>query len=150
MDAGVANIKTLMGTLCSLIWVGIIIVYAMQKIDILVWKKSVTILQSIKDLHFKDRDEFTYEQGLNVAVAFTAFDNEVTWSLDPSYGELVFNSYEWGYYDNGQPYSIRTPLETHNCTRRQLNLEEDQNEDGTDANFFQLHSSSRGSVDFYW
>ena len=78
----------------------------------------MNILAALKDLHFDDRDEFNYkDNGMNVAVAFTAFDNNRTWSLDPAYGELVVTSLEWGYDENGSPFSRRKLIKTHNCTR---------------------------------
>ena len=35
-------------------------------------------------------------KGLNLAISFTAFDGSPEVILDKSYGELVFNAYEWG------------------------------------------------------
>ena len=34
--------------------------------------------------------------GLNLAISFTAYDGKSELILDKSYGELVFNAYEWG------------------------------------------------------
>ena len=67
----------------------------------------MSILSTIEDLYFSDEDEFTYDQGLNIAVGFTAFDNITTWSLDPAYGKLVINSFEWGYDAEGTPFTVR-------------------------------------------
>ena len=64
--------------------------------DTLIGKKSIKILSSIKDEYFDQLDVFDYSNGLNVAVGFTGFDNEVTWSLDPSFGTLEINSLQWG------------------------------------------------------
>ena len=72
-------------------------------------------------------------------MAFTAFDTSETWSLDPSYGELVFNKYSWGYKEDGQPFVGRSILPTHNCTREELNLDGD----GELAKFYPAHESSR-------
>ena len=105
MDAGVGNIKTYMGTFCTVVWVIIILSYAAQKLDTLIGKKSITILSSVKEGHFAEDELFDYDQGLSIAVGFTAFDNQTTWSLDPSYGELVISSYEWGYRTSGTPFS---------------------------------------------
>ena len=101
----------------------------------------------MKDLHFKDTDEFTYkDDGLNIAIAFTAFDNTEEWMLDATYGELEINSYEWGYDEDGKPFTARKPLNVHNCTREELNLGAEPSE----ARFYDLHESSRYTVDFYW
>ena len=146
MDDGVGAIKSYMGCFCTFIWVCIILVYAAQKIDVLAGKKGVKVLATVKDLHFEEKQEFNYkDNGLNIAVAFTGFDNERTWSLDPRYGELVVNAYEWGYDENGDPFTERKPLNTHNCTREELNLE-----DSSDSQFYDIHISSEKYVDFYW
>ena len=78
--------------------------------DMLIGKKRLTIYLSVKDSYFSELDEFTYEQGFNLAVGFTAYDSETTYSLPPSIGELVISSYEWGYNEQGTPYSSRKPL----------------------------------------
>lgn len=74
MDNGKGAMKTHVGTICSIIWVTIIIVYGATKIDTLVNKKSISILTTYNDLYFKDSQSFDYDQGLNIAVAFTAYD----------------------------------------------------------------------------
>ena len=58
----------------------------------------------------------------------------------------MINSFSWGNNPDGTPYTERKPLETHNCTREELNLEGD----GSDATFYPLHRSSKHNVDFYW
>ena len=134
-----------MGTFCTLIWVAIIVMFAWQKTDILINKKSVSILSTTKDLYYSDQDEFKFKDGLNIAVAFTAFDNVTEWSLNPRMGELVITSYEWGIED-GKPWTDRKPVSYHNCTREELSLDGD----GSDARFYPTHGSSHSSVDFYW
>ena len=42
--------------------------------------------------------------GLYLAIAFTDFDNEREPILDKSYGEIIFNAYEWGSDENGEYY----------------------------------------------
>ena len=106
----------------------------------------MNILSTTDDLFFSDADEFTYDQGLNIAVGFTAYDNEVNWSLDPAFGTLVINSYEWGYRADGSAFTERKPIGTHNCTREELNLEEsDEN-----ARFYSVHESSKTTLNNYW
>ena len=65
---------------------------------------------------------FSKEDGLNIAVAFTGFDSETEWTLDPSYGSLVINSYEWGKTDDGSYFTDRKKLEEHVCTESELGL----------------------------
>ena len=42
--------------------------------------------------------------GFNVAIAFTKFDNELDPILDKSYGELIFRAWEWGKNEKGEYY----------------------------------------------
>ena len=76
MEPGVGQVRSNLGLLCSMLWLTLIQLYALQKLDILVNKKGVSVLTSKKSLFFSDQERFDFKQGLNVAVAFTAYDNE--------------------------------------------------------------------------
>ena len=147
MDTGKGQVKSFMGTLCTLTWIIIMVVFALQKIDTLIGKKSIRILSSVKDLYFKDDNEFDYSLGLNIAVAFTPYDSSTDWNLEAKYGELVINSFSWGYKDDGTPFTERKPVKMHNCTREELNLDA---KDGYNARFFPLHQSTKANVDLWW
>ena len=136
-----------MGTFCTLTWILIMVIFALQKTDTLMGKKSVRILSSIKDLYFTDEDQFDYTMGLNIAVAFTPYDSSTEWNLDSQFGELVINSFSWGYREDGTPFTERKPVKTHNCTREELNLEE---KDSANAKFFKLHQSTEVNVNLWW
>ena len=45
--------------------------------------------------------------GLNLAISFTAYDGKSEPILDKSYGELVFNAYEWGNDQETGAYFVR-------------------------------------------
>jgi hypothetical protein len=62
--------------------------------------------------------------GLNFAVAFTGFDGKQEPIDDPTIGEIVFNHYKWGSYTNGTLYSGRYRLNSHRCSRKELGLED--------------------------
>ena len=143
-----AQLKSVMGTICTAIWVCIILFFAINKFDILIGRKATNILSATREMHFSSKDEFDSKQGLSIAVGFTAYDNEQTWSLDPSYGELVINTYEWGLRDDGSPYTDRQRLETHNCTREELTLEE--GEGRSSSGFYPIIESNRHVLDLYW
>lgn len=72
----------MMGTFCTLTWIIIMVIFALQKTDTLMGKKSVRILTSIKDLYFTDEDQFDNTMGLNIAVAFTPYDSSTEWNLE--------------------------------------------------------------------
>ena len=66
-----------------------------MKLDILIARKDVDILQTTNFLHYDDVSNFTSVNGFNIAVGFTAYDTNTEWILDPTYGELVFNHHSW-------------------------------------------------------
>ena len=117
LDAGKSVLTTLGGAFCSLLLFISIMAFTMQKADVLLNRNDTDILSTMLDLHFSDEDVFGYENGLNLAVAFTAYDNEREWILDPSYGELVFNHFSWGPNPDGSYFTNRERLESQVCTR---------------------------------
>ena len=54
----------------------------------LIEKKNVDILSAVNRFNYEDSYMFTAEKGLNIAVAFTAYDTETEPILDPSIGEV--------------------------------------------------------------
>ena len=122
---GVDNLKSLMGAVCSLLLTFLVCIYAYQKMDVFLEKKDVDILSATNDLFYTDEDIFSYKNGLNVAVAFTAYDTEESWILDETYGELIFNSYSWGPQEDGSYGTVRKLLESHVCEKAELHLDED-------------------------
>ena len=91
--------------------------------DVFLARKDVDILSAVNDLLFTDDDIFSYKNGLNIAVAFTAYDSEESWILDETYGELVFSSYSWGPQEDGTYLTERKRLKSHGCERDELHLE---------------------------
>lgn len=63
------------------------------------------ILTTLDENALSSDETFTFENGFNVAVAFTAYDAETEWILDPSYGELVFKQYSWGINPDGSYFT---------------------------------------------
>ena len=47
-------------------------------------------MQSTQAHHYAEDYVFNFEQGLNFAFAFTAYDNVKEDILDPSYGKIIF------------------------------------------------------------
>ena len=72
---------------------------------------------------------FGAEQGLELAIAFTAYDNSREIILDKSIGELVFIAYEWGEnVDTGDVFVKRTRIPSYPCSRDELGIgEENEN-----------------------
>ena len=76
LDGGEVGIKSWMGSLCSVILSTVMLAYMYQKMDVLIARKDVDVLSTTNDQHFKDDFIFSYENGLNIAVSFTAYDSE--------------------------------------------------------------------------
>lgn len=124
-NEGDDSLNSIMGALCSILLTFVVCIYSYQKFDVFLAKKDVDILSAVNDLYFTDEDTFSYKNGLNVAVAFTAYDAEESWILDETYGELIFNSYSWGPQDDGTYVTERKRLKSHQCQTDELNLDED-------------------------
>ena len=114
--------------------------------DVLIHRKDIDILLTKQEFHFSDTDVIGAEQGLNIAVGFTAFDNNQEWILTPQYGELVFNSLSWGSHPNGTFYLERERLDTHRCTREELGLTNDT----SNAVFMPFRETQKEFMDFYY
>ena len=143
-DSKETHVRSFMGTICSLFLVIITIAYAFTKMEVLILRKDVDVISTVNDLHFDDTFIFNNENGFNLAVAFTSYDSETEWILDPSYGQLVFNSYSWGPNPDGSYFTERKKLESHVCTREELGLE-----DPTKSRFLELHETGAPFIDIY-
>ena len=99
-----------------------------------------------KTFHFSDTDVIGAEQGMNIAVGFTAFDNNQEWILTPEYGELVFNSLSWGIHPNDTFYLERERLDTHRCTKEELGLTNDT----SNAVFMPFIEKQKAHAEFYY
>ena len=144
------SVKSYVGSVCSLLLIAVTFVYAYFKFEVLLHKKDVNILSTIKDLHYNDEFVFDSSNGMNIAVAFTAYDDEKEWILDPSYGKLVFNEVKWGER-NGSVFFERVKLKEHRCTREELGLVDGDGEEAKDERkFYDFYPSSRAVVYQYW
>ena len=90
-----------MGSFLTIIMFIIVCAYTYQKIDVLKEKKDVDIMSSIQYSYFNETEVFDFDQGLNLAIAFTAFDSEDEPILDKSIGEIVYLAYSWGMDEQG-------------------------------------------------
>ena len=51
--------------------------------------------------HFSNDFIVNNDSGLNLAIAFTNYDNNTEPILEKEYGELIFQAYEWGPGEDG-------------------------------------------------
>ena len=102
LDQGKSSLPSKMGTLCSFLLLVAMLAYTSYKMYILEGKKSINIVQAVKENHFDDTHKFGSEQGMNLAVAvFNALDLSTNQPLDPSYGRIRFMKLEWGQSESG-------------------------------------------------
>ena len=125
IDGRFSKMSSWLGFLCTLMILIVIALYAYLKAWILLQRKDVKLVQIMHDSHHSAELEFGYENGLNIAAAFSAYDNQRERILDPSYGELVFMASDWRLEADGTTTLNRKILESHPCTRAELGLEED-------------------------
>ena len=125
--------QSYLGACLTLLALVVTVLYSVQKIEILLNKKDVDVLSATKDIFYTDDDKFTYENGFNIAVAFTSYNDETEWELPAEYGRLVINSYSWGIGEGGAPFTARTELETHACSKEEMGSATGDDDDETDT-----------------
>ena len=100
LDRENSTLKTSVGSLFTVIVHLVLFLYAYIQIDVWIHKKDVDIMATKLIDHLPYDYIFDHDQGLNLAIAFTSYDNNPEPILDKSYGELVFKAYEWGTGEN--------------------------------------------------
>lgn len=85
----------------SLLLLGVVILFTYLKADVLINRKDVDVLSTVNDNFYTPDDVINFDNGLNIAAAFIAFDSNPEPILDPTYGELAFNHYYWGVQEDG-------------------------------------------------
>ena len=123
LDEGHDAKNSFLGGVCSLILLIVIIVYAYQKADVLIYKKDVDILSTTNEAFFDADHIFDATKGFAFAAAFTAYDGDPEPILEPEYGEIIFNHFSWGPQDDGTYATSRDKIEPHVCTDEELNLD---------------------------
>ena len=68
-----------------------VVIFAYQKFGVWILKKGVDIASATNDSYYGDNYEFGHADGLNFAMALTAYDEVTEPILDPTYGKIVFN-----------------------------------------------------------
>ena len=96
IDRGHSIISTTVGAIFSIILFIVVGLYTLQKTNIMINKTDDYVMTSIEDSFFSLDYSFGFEQGFNIAVAFTAFDNEKEDILRPDIGRIVYRQYAWG------------------------------------------------------
>ena len=93
LEGGTHVVQSYAGSLCSILFICITLLYAVQKMVVLVEKKDIDVLSTTLDSFYDEHYVFSYQNGFNIAVAFTGFNNVAEMELDPSYGKFRFSAY---------------------------------------------------------
>lgn len=138
------EIKSSMGAFCSIILILVVSSFMYQKVDIWLQREDVDVWSATQSHHFPTDYQFTHEMGLNIAFAFSGYDNIEEDILDPSYGSLVFTTYEWGEDAEGVPFLKYVELESHTCSKAELGLEGEEA-----SHFFPIRQNKQNLLRMY-
>ena len=97
IDKRQSTMTTSVGSIFSIILFIIVVMYTFQKANIMIKREDDYVMTSNQDSFFDLDYKFDFEKGFNIAVAFTAFDNNKENILSPDIGRIVYRQYTWGY-----------------------------------------------------
>ena len=124
---GEDDVKTWMGSFCSLLLTVVMFAYTVQKIEVMISKKDIDILTALYDSYLDSDFDFGAKQGFNIAIKWQSLADEKE-TLDPSIGKLSFKYSEWGYQEDGKYFEEEGEIENHICTHEELGLTGNQNQ----------------------
>ena len=142
-DDSMTHKSTNLGSIFSLCLIIVLLGYSYQKVQIFYEKRKIDILQTMIEGYYPEEYVFTWDSGFNLAVAFTAYDNERENILDPSIGDFNFYATSWGADENGEFFLTDEKLNTHPCSKEELGLE------GNDPSFFPIVQNSISIIKMY-
>ena len=105
------------GVFCSSLFFFLVFTFAYIRSMSFINKDDATILTPIADAYFESSYEFGNESGLGIAFAFTGFDNEGDYEIDPSLGSLRVMAYDRGQKEDGGYRDEKLELKYQTCTR---------------------------------
>ncbi len=91
LDHGSLHLTSWGGAICSIFLFVTISAYFFQKLDILINKRDVDLIQVTTFNAHTYEEQFDASMGLNFAAAFIKYDGKTEPIDDPTIGELVFN-----------------------------------------------------------
>ena len=135
---GMDVLPTVSGLICSILLSTMIIIYTVQKGDVLFNKKGDQVFSTVQTSVISDNFEQNSETGLKIAVAFAEFSNNREPKLKKELGRIVLMRYAWGQYANGTTYSTVVEVESHFCSQEELGLTKSDNEETEKNAFFPI------------
>lgn len=92
---------------------------------------------------FGEKDRFDYQQGFNIAVGLSGWNDIVEYELPPEIGYISYGASEWGIDDNGLLIDDWYDFESHTCTPEELGLTDDR----SNATFYTVKPLQRAYVE---
>ena len=111
-----------MGALVSIIYIVMVSIFLYSKCATLWREGQITVRSNLNEDALDQNYKFTNKEGLFIAAALTAYDNETEEPTDlHKYGEIIFEKSGWGDTDEGfKEYT--TTLSHRACTESELGL----------------------------
>jgi len=97
-------------------------------------REDSLVRSAVFEHFYEDTEPMTFADGLNFAAAFTSYDNETEWILDPTYADLNLQRWRWGFNPDGSIFETWDTLSSHICSLEELGLTEDR----SNAKFFEV------------
>ena len=144
LDDGMLGLPSIMGVIFTLLLMTVFLSYIWIKFNTLIMKTDIDILSTVIEAAFDADYIFDAGKGMNIAVAFTAYNDEREQLLDPSIGSLIFRVSEWDFKKDGSIYRNNAIIPSHVCSREELGLQR------TDATrFMPIVEDSRNEVNLF-
>ena len=86
LDDGMLGLPSIMGVIFTLLLMTVFLSFIYLKCKTLIMRTEVDILSTVIEAAFDADYIFDASKGMNIAVAFTAYDDEREQLLDPSIG----------------------------------------------------------------
>ena len=113
MDGGGSRkLASLVGILLSLIFFVVVTSYALQKLEVLIWKKDNEIMMTELRYFYGDDEAFTGQEGFDLAFGLTTEDGS---EIDATYGFFYLTEEEWGHDEDGLSFFDFEPVPFHSC-----------------------------------
>lgn len=115
-----ATKKSYFGSFLTVILIMVTCFFWEMKGLMIVEKRAVDVMSATMVDAIDYTEKFGYSNGFYVAAAITAYDDVTDIIEDPTYGELIFEHYGWGY--DGDLKSQHRGIEHHYCSDEELGI----------------------------
>ena len=89
------ELPSIIGLFFTFVFGAVMLGYTILKFEILVNRTEADMMSTVREAYYDSDFVIDASQNLNIAVAFTAYDNERESELDPSIAELIIHYRSW-------------------------------------------------------